>query len=247
MISSPVKISSIAGMVAGVMLSAFGAAAVAPVAAQAVTEQQLIEALREREAPRRNRGRTRGFTVNPSSDVAATPTPEDRAREAADQAKIEALTALQRRSGTRAFTSKQHRTQLADLTVGKPTEDMEIYFDFNSSVITPKAEQSLQVLARAMQNEVLADRVFAIAGHTDAKGKASFNLGLSQRRAAAVRDYLVKRHGIEAGRLLAAGYGEERLKLPNEPHSGVNRRVQITNIGKRKLIGSTDQINTSRR
>ena len=70
---------------------------------------------------------------------------------------------------------------------------------------------------------------FIVGGHTDAKGADDYNQRLSQRRAQAVRDFLVTNFAIEPEKLMAVGYGEEQLKSVDEPLAAVNRRVQVIN------------------
>lgn len=67
-----------------------------------------------------------------------------------------------------------------------------------------------------------------IQGHTDSAGSDAYNQGLSERRAAAVRDYLISK-GIKADRLTMRGYGESKPIATNETPEGraENRRVQI--------------------
>ena len=67
-----------------------------------------------------------------------------------------------------------------------------------------------------------------IAGHTDDQGEASYNQGLSQRRAAAVRDYLTSQ-GVDGSRLSASGYGESQPVADNSTSEGrsKNRRVEL--------------------
>jgi OOP family OmpA-OmpF porin len=67
-----------------------------------------------------------------------------------------------------------------------------------------------------------------IAGHTDGQGDAAYNQGLSQRRADAVKDYLVSR-GVNASRLSASGYGETQPVADNNTAEGraQNRRVEL--------------------
>jgi OOP family OmpA-OmpF porin len=70
-----------------------------------------------------------------------------------------------------------------------------------------------------------------IGGHTDSTGSAAFNEKLSQRRAQAVMDYLVK-HGIDASRLSAHGYGSSMPAASNSTAAGraKNRRVELKPI-----------------
>jgi hypothetical protein len=68
-----------------------------------------------------------------------------------------------------------------------------------------------------------------ISGHTDARGSADYNMRLSERRAQAVRQFLITEKGISAGRLAAKGYGKTQLLLPSDPNNELNRRVQFQN------------------
>ncbi len=71
----------------------------------------------------------------------------------------------------------------------------------------------------------------SIEGHTDSSGSDAFNQRLSQKRAEAVRDYLIAR-GVEATRLKAVGYGESQPIAPNDTEEGreKNRRVEFNII-----------------
>jgi outer membrane protein OmpA-like peptidoglycan-associated protein len=110
-----------------------------------------------------------------------------------------------------------------------PTADLEVYFDFNSAAIAPAALPILKTLGEALSDGRLAGGTFIVGGHTDAKGEADYNQSLSQRRAAAVRDFLITNFPIPPAKLMATGYGEEQLKAPDEPLAAVNRRVQVIN------------------
>jgi outer membrane protein OmpA-like peptidoglycan-associated protein len=110
-----------------------------------------------------------------------------------------------------------------------PTADLEVYFDFNSAAIAPSALPVLKTLGQALADGRLAGGTFIVGGHTDAKGDEDYNQRLSQRRAQAVRDFLVGNFPIDPGKLMAVGYGEEQLKSVEEPLAAVNRRVQVIN------------------
>jgi len=78
--------------------------------------------------------------------------------------------------------------------------------------------------------------VVEIGGHTDTRGSRRYNQRLSQRRAEAVKNYLVRVHGIDPSRLIAKGYGESRpLVKPErtEADYAKNRRVEFLIIGQR--------------
>jgi outer membrane protein OmpA-like peptidoglycan-associated protein len=109
---------------------------------------------------------------------------------------------------------------------GADALSLPVRFAFNSADIVPSARAQLDALAEGIK--LLAPhRIVTIEGHTDAKGSDAYNLELSRVRAHAVRDYLVRRHGIGAARLKTVAYGESRPIDGSDPNAGVNRRVQF--------------------
>lgn len=108
--------------------------------------------------------------------------------------------------------------------------DLTIFFAYDSAELLPEALPQVDALGEALRSPELLPHAFLIAGHTDAVGSASYNLDLSYRRALAVADYLVAYHGIDPARLVPHGWGEEYLKLPSDPGSGANRRVEVSLI-----------------
>ena len=141
-----------------------------------------------------------------------------------------------RNSRKRAFSAKERietagRVEPQEAAKSRPSLDLEIYFDFNSAVVTQKATPDLERLGAALVSPALQGSRFMIAGHTDGKGGADFNLALSQRRADAVRQFLVQRFRIDVSRLEAIGHGKNRLKVVDNPLDAANRRVQIVNQG----------------
>jgi outer membrane protein OmpA-like peptidoglycan-associated protein len=112
-----------------------------------------------------------------------------------------------------------------------PSIDLHIPFDFNSDQLTPDAIIILRRLGEALKDPSFANSRFRIAGHTDAKGTAEYNQKLSERRAQAVRNYLIFQYDIDSARLDAIGYGLTQLADPAHPEDGINRRVQIINLG----------------
>jgi outer membrane protein OmpA-like peptidoglycan-associated protein len=110
-----------------------------------------------------------------------------------------------------------------------------VFFEYKSAEILPPAHAALTTLGRALADTRLADRAFLIAGHTDAKGGVEYNLKLSQERADAVRQFLIDNFGIDPRKLTAKGFGKRRLKNPDEPLAGENRRVQIVSYSTRDV------------
>jgi len=101
-----------------------------------------------------------------------------------------------------------------------------VNFEFNSATLTAEAREILLGVAEALRGE--PNLRAEIAGHTDSSGSDQYNLQLSQRRAEAVRDFLVAQ-GIAASRLIARGYGESQPVADNSTESGraLNRRVEF--------------------
>ena len=101
----------------------------------------------------------------------------------------------------------------------------QIHFQPNRAVILSDSFDVLRQVAQAIKDVPGAIR---IEGHTDNVGKRSENLKLSQSRAEAVREYLV-REGVEARQLVAVGFGPKRPIASNSTKAGrtLNRRVEF--------------------
>jgi len=130
--------------------------------------------------------------------------------------------------------SVKEREDIAAAAKDKPSIDLEIYFDFRSAEVGEKAIPTVTALGHALASPDLKGGVFLVAGHTDAKGSASYNQQLSERRAGAVKRVLVDKFGLAAKNLVTVGYGKEQLKNKDDPLGGENRRVQIINLEARK-------------
>ncbi|MBW4696883.1 MAG: OmpA family protein [Aphanocapsa lilacina HA4352-LM1] len=109
----------------------------------------------------------------------------------------------------------------------------DILFDFDKADLRPSAQAALQKMAQVLN--FYKNVPVEISGHTDSKGAASYNRGLSERRAEAVRSYLTNNFDIPTGRLTARGLGESKPVAPNAGPDGAddpagrqkNRRVEI--------------------
>ena len=103
----------------------------------------------------------------------------------------------------------------------------EIFFELDSAVIEERSHAILRAIARSLAGNADILRV-EIGGHTDARGSAAYNRALSQRRADAVRDFLIA-EGVAGERLDAVGYGEDVPKQAGRGEAvwAVNRRVEL--------------------
>jgi outer membrane protein OmpA-like peptidoglycan-associated protein len=106
----------------------------------------------------------------------------------------------------------------------------EIYFSFNSDDIREESEPTLRELGDILRRH--PNWNLAIDGHTDGIASDAFNLDLSKRRAAAVKNALVTRYGIDGRRLTPNGFGKSRPHDTNETPEGRarNRRVELARI-----------------
>lgn len=105
---------------------------------------------------------------------------------------------------------------------------LKVNFDTSKSIIKKQYFDELNKVGEAMsQNKNLKG---AIEGHTDNAGNAAANTKLSQQRANAVRDYIVKKFKIEPSRLTAKGYGPTKPVASNATKEGreQNRRIEAT-------------------
>lgn len=118
---------------------------------------------------------------------------------------------------TAAFQTVEKNVELKKLSVGSKIVLRNIFFDLDKATLRPESTAELNRLIKLM-NDVPTLKI-ELGGHTDSRGSDSYNQSLSERRAKAVVDYLTD-HGIPAGRLKWAGYGE--TQLVNGCSNGVN-------------------------
>ena len=111
--------------------------------------------------------------------------------------------------------------------IDKPI-NLQVLFEFDKAGIQPVFNQRIEAVANFMHK--YPETTTVIEGHTDSKGSDSYNMGLSQRRAEAVKQELVVKYGIAPNRLRTVGYGESRPVDTNATEEGRynNRRVVAT-------------------
>ena len=180
-------------------------------AAEQSSAEQIIQALK----PARL---TRSLTTSPA----------DAARKAEETKFVNSL----RNRPTRSLTTTE-REQITSIAQTRPSIDLEVNFEYNSDRIGSKATPQVTALGEALSSAELKGGTFIVAGHADAKGSDTYNQGLSERRADAVKQFLSEKYGIDASNLVTVGYGKTRLKNPSEPFSSENRRVQVINASEK--------------
>ena len=180
-------------------------------AAEQSSAEQIIQALK----PARL---TRSLTTSPA----------DAARKAEETKFVNSL----RNRPTRSLTTTE-REQITSIAQTRPSIDLEVNFEYNSDRIGSKATPQVTALGEALSSAELKGGIFIVAGHADAKGSDTYNQGLSERRADAVKQFLSEKYGIDASNLVTVGYGKTRLKNPSEPFSSENRRVQVINASEK--------------
>ena|SRR5256885_6853421 len=106
------------------------------------------------------------------------------------------------------------------------TFESGLLFDYDSDVLRAGAKENLATLASSLDKYPGTDVI--IVGHTDSKGSDSYNMSLSQRRAAAAENYLAGR-GVTRTRLRSTGRGEAEPLASNDTDAGrqQNRRVEV--------------------
>ena len=115
----------------------------------------------------------------------------------------------------------------------KVTLDTDTYFDFDKSTLKPEGRRKLDELASRIASMQL--EVVVATGHTDWTGTDAYNQKLSERRARAVKNYLMEK-GLPADRIFTDGKGEKQPVASNKTREGraKNRRVEVELVGTRR-------------
>jgi outer membrane protein OmpA-like peptidoglycan-associated protein len=106
-----------------------------------------------------------------------------------------------------------------------------LQFEFASARLKPESIETLRNLGNALNTTLRDEKNFLIEGHTDAAGTREYNIALSNRRAEAVKDYLVREMGVPPDRLRTLGKGSSEPVNPKKPYAAENRRVVLINLG----------------
>ncbi len=137
-----------------------------------------------------------------------------------------ALFVVEEKEILEVVTDKETIIEVAEGNAIVAYEWKNILFDFNKATVRPDDYEDLAAIATFLiENPELR---LVLAGYADSIGTVEYNKTLSERRAAAVRDFLVIRAGIDAGRITLSGFGEKAPVATNMYEAGrqQNRRVQ---------------------
>jgi peptidoglycan-associated lipoprotein len=99
-------------------------------------------------------------------------------------------------------------------------------FAFDSAAIQGEAATSLEAVARCFKTGALAGKGMRIIGHADPRGETEYNLGLGQKRAGSVSNYLNAK-GLERGKLETSSRGEMEASGDDEEGWAKDRRVEL--------------------
>jgi OOP family OmpA-OmpF porin len=118
-------------------------------------------------------------------------------------------------------------------TATKVVFNADTFFDFDKATLKPEGKQLLDQVAQQAQATDL-ETIIAV-GHTDSIGSVAYNQKLSERRAAAVKAYLVGK-GIDANRVYTEGKSKTQPIADNKTREGraKNRRVEVEIVGSRR-------------
>jgi len=122
--------------------------------------------------------------------------------------------------------TKEADAKLAQQELNAALKNKRVEFVYAKDKLTKKSQKIVDQIAAILKKHPQIR--IEIAGHTDSDGTAERNLKLSQRRANAVKKYLINK-GIDAKRLVAKGYGESKPLVKNDTaaHKQLNRRVEF--------------------
>jgi outer membrane protein OmpA-like peptidoglycan-associated protein len=178
--------------------------------------EQIIDALKPKAKPKL----TRSLSSTP-----AAPAEQEAKADAATEKFVDTL-----RNRSARSLSTGERQQIASVAETRPRIDLEIKFDYNSASVARGAIADMDNLGKALSDPALAGSTFVLAGHTDGVGGDDYNQDLSNRRADAVKTFLVQKFKLQPDHLVTAGFGKARLKNKDNPKAAENRRVEVVNM-----------------
>jgi outer membrane protein OmpA-like peptidoglycan-associated protein len=206
-------------------------------AARAAADRERAEAEAARAAADRARADADAARLNAESEAARLKAQADQARAAADAAERDKQ-ALRDKLREQLNVILETRETARGLIVNLS----DVLFDFNRADLKPGAREKLAKVAGILL--AYPGLEISLEGHTDSIGSDQYNQNLSERRAQAVRSYLVE-SGIKPDVVQAMGFGESQPIVSNDNSAGrqQNRRVELVVSG--ELIEQTTTVGTT--
>jgi outer membrane protein OmpA-like peptidoglycan-associated protein len=170
---------------------------------------------------------TRGFRlIRPTSGPKAG-RPQASAGARAGSAGTAVAARQESRPAAQSRPRRTASTAIANRAIRAATNrvDLRLTFELASATLTPRAREDARIFGESLLHPELAGKRFLIEGHTDSIGGRAYTLELSQRRAAAVADYLASL-GVDRSRLTPRGFGFDRPLPGRSAQSAENRRVE---------------------
>lgn len=150
---------------------------------------------------------------------------QEAAAEAAEAARQAELAAEEAAREAERQAAAEEAARLRELEDAARAAGNVFYFDFDSSALRPEVQDALDAHVALLKTN---DDLVRLEGHTDERGTRDYNMALGERRANAVRDYLVV-NGIASYRIETISYGEEKPVAygSGEENWSQNRRVEL--------------------
>ena len=126
---------------------------------------------------------------------------------------------------TSVQTGQVDTSAIDESTVETVTADTVFYFDFDKALLKPESRAALLEHAASLQSN---PRNVRLEGHADERGTRNYNMALGERRANAVKEFMVLQ-GVSPGLIEVISYGEERAAAygSNDDAWALNRRVEL--------------------
>ena len=141
-------------------------------------------------------------------------------------AKAAAATAAAAKAKADAEAAAKAKASMENPVIKQVINLKGVSFKSGSDVLNESSNQRLDASIQDLKNN--PDLQVIVAGHSDSRGNPDFNRALSQKRAEAVRNYLITK-GVNPARLSARGYGDKEPAATNDTAEGraKNRRVEL--------------------
>src|SRR5437868_1418902 len=143
------------------------------------------------------------------------------------QAAAQRATEAQTLASSTATRAEALTSTVANLDNYRPVAEASVHFGFDKADLSKKAKEALDNLAQEVPKT--KGYIVELTGGTDSVGDKNYNYDLSQRRAAAVVQYLAHAHDIPAHKIYVIGLGKDKEVAPNNSRDGraKNRRVDV--------------------